>query len=268
MSPAVLCWWNTKQRDLFLKSNFRDESVRLLAPRQSEMIREICWRHRWGECLLSYSEGVWARRLGDLGADDFPLKRDVLRPFAFPGVWCLPGVWWYSCAGTLPNVLVIAKKPLSLKEVYSGSTSEMKCSHKSILRHLYWARNKDTLTGKIVEMWSNFYWAGCSQLSLVFQANVQTYTKCILLKACGKTESSSASSVLRGQQTDSLMRAEFGDVVDRVDTREVNRVEKSISSSQWNGTLLWWKRKTVRIWNPFESSIKEGVPLQQDSSQN
>lgn len=65
--------------------------------------------HGWGECLLSYSEGVWARRLGDLRADDFALKRDVLRPFAFPRVWCLPGVWWYSCAGTLPNVLVIAK---------------------------------------------------------------------------------------------------------------------------------------------------------------
>lgn len=68
---------------------------------------------------------------------------------------------------------------------------------------------------------------------------MQTYTKCILLKACWKTESSSASSLLRGQQTDLLMRAELGDVVDRVDTREVNRVEKNISSSQENGTLLW-----------------------------
>lgn len=60
----------------------------------------------------------------------------------------------------------------------------------------------------------------------------RTYTKCILLKACGKAESSSASSVLRGEQTDLLMRAEVGGVVDRVDTREVNRVEKNISSSQ------------------------------------
>lgn len=60
---------------------------------------------------------------------------------------------------------------------------------------------------------------------------MQTYTKCILLEACGKTESSSAFSVLRGQQTDSLMRADLGDV-DRMDTREVNRVEKNISSSQ------------------------------------
>lgn len=61
---------------------------------------------------------------------------------------------------------------------------------------------------------------------------MQTYTKCILLKACGKTESSSAASVSRGQQTESLMRAELGDVVDRLDTREANRVEKNISSSQ------------------------------------
>lgn len=60
---------------------------------------------------------------------------------------------------------------------------------------------------------------------------MQTYTKCILLRACGKIESSSASSILRGQQADSLMRAELGDV-DTVDTREVNRVEKNISSSQ------------------------------------
>lgn len=67
---------------------------------------------------------------------------------------------------------------------------------------------------------------------------MQIYTKYILLRACGKTESSSASSVLRGQKTDSLMRAELGDV-DRVDTREVNRVGKNISSSQQNGTLLW-----------------------------
>lgn len=68
---------------------------------------------------------------------------------------------------------------------------------------------------------------------------MQIYTKYILLRACGKTESSSASSVLRGQKTDSLMRAELGDVVDRVDTREVNRVGKNINSSQQNGTLLW-----------------------------
>lgn len=40
VSPAVLGWWNTKQRDLFLKSKFRDESGRLLAPRQIETTGE------------------------------------------------------------------------------------------------------------------------------------------------------------------------------------------------------------------------------------
>lgn len=40
MSPAVLGCWNTKQKDLFLKSKFRDESGRLLAPRQIETIGE------------------------------------------------------------------------------------------------------------------------------------------------------------------------------------------------------------------------------------
>lgn len=181
MSPAVLCWWNTKQRDPFLKSKFRDESVRLLAPRQTETIREICWRHGWGECLLSYSKSVWARRLGDLRADDFALKRDVLIPFAFPRVWCLPGVWWYSCAGTHPNVLVIAKNHFLWRKFILVWQVKWNAAIKAFL-DTYWARNTDTLTGKVVEMWSHFYWAGCSQPFLVFEANVQTYTNAFYWK--------------------------------------------------------------------------------------
>lgn len=74
-SPAVLGWWNTKQRYHFLKSKFRDESGRLLAPRKIETVGEKFVEGTDRVSALFLTVKVFVR---DHGTDDYALKKDVL----------------------------------------------------------------------------------------------------------------------------------------------------------------------------------------------